>query len=156
MAFSSPNFYIKVCSRIYVNNLSIYEVVHEEIKKNGYDCSLNHIDVSCISSLNGLFSGCCFPDGKFPDISSWDTRNVKHMKATFYHASVNCDLSMWDTSKVIDMSYAFAYANVKNLRISDWNTKSLCDVDMMFKYSNFDEDISSWDLSLAKNKKRMF
>ena len=153
MAFSTPNFYIKICNTIRVNNLTIYEVVHDEIKKNGCNCSLNHIDVSCVSSFNGLFSGCVFPDGKFPDISSWDTRSLKHMKNTFYHSSISCDLSMWDTSNVVDMSYAFAFAKVKNLRIYDWNTKKLCYAEGMFKGSNFTEDISRWDLSSIKNKR---
>ena len=156
MAFSSPNFYIKVCTTIRVSNLSIYEVVHEEIKKNGYDCSLNHIDVSLVTSFNGLFSGCAFPYGCFPDISTWNTRSLKHMRNTFYKSSISCDLSMWDTSNVVDMSYAFAFANVKGLGISNWDTKKLCYAEGMFKGSNFCEDISGWDLSSIKNKRHMF
>lgn len=156
MAFSTPNFYIKVCNMIHVNNLTIYEVVHKEIKKNGCDCSLNHIDVSGVSSFIGLFSGCSFSNGKFPDISAWDTRSLKYMKSTFYHSSVNCDLSMWDTSNVVDMSYAFAFADVRNVKIANWDTSKLCNVEYMFNESNFDEDISGWDLSSVRSKRHMF
>lgn len=156
MAFSSPNFYIKVNRTIYVDNLSIYSVVHEEIKKNGCDCSLNHIDVSCVSSFNNLFSGCVFPNGRFPDISAWDTRSLKHMKYMFFRSNINCNLSMWDTSNVEDMSYTFAYATVKNMHISDWDIKKLRNAEGMFKGSNFNEDLSKWDLSSIKNKKHMF
>ena len=63
----------------------LYGMITDEIYKNGYECSLNHIDVSKITNMSQLFL-----DSKFNgDISEWDVSNVENMGFMFYNSKFN-------------------------------------------------------------------
>ena len=48
------------------------DLIHQEMEKNGPNCDLNHIDVSNVTNMSGLFSF-----GQFNgDISKWDINNL--------------------------------------------------------------------------------
>ena len=69
-------------------------LIKEEIAKNGQWCDLNHIDVSRVKAMTGLFEKSSF----YGDISKWDVSNVKTFARMFRLAGFNGDLSQWNTS----------------------------------------------------------
>ena len=87
-------------------------LVAEEIKEQGNEADLNHIDTSKITDMRHMFSWAFAFNG---DISKWDVSNVKYMSGMFREArEFNGDISGWDVSNVIDMSGMFAQAYVFN------------------------------------------
>lgn len=91
---------------IVATNATLKLIVHAEIRRLGDNADLNHIDVSQVTNMRGLFayskSNC--------DISKWDVRNVTNMYEAFYHSKFNRDISRWDVSKVANMSWMFAFS----------------------------------------------
>ena len=59
------------------NDENLKDLIKQEIKQNGPNCDLNHIDVS----------------------------NVTNMFNTFSYSPFNGDISEWNVSNVTDMSY---------------------------------------------------
>lgn len=69
----------------------LMDLIEAEIKSNGYQCDLNHIDVSNVANMYGLFTNSRFNG----DISKWDVSNVKNMVGMFYYSKFTGDLSDW-------------------------------------------------------------
>jgi len=130
---------------------TLRSLIDKEIKKNGLNCDLNHINVKNVRDMSDLFSGSQFNG----DISKWDTSNVVNMSSMFWESKFNGDISKWNTSKVINMSFMF-YGSEFNGDISKWNVSRLLTMSQMFSRSKFNGDISQWDVSRVINMQFMF
>jgi hypothetical protein len=73
------------------------KIIRKEMKRNGVKCSLNHIDVSQVTNMAGLFIESDF-DG---DISEWDVSNVYNMAAMFAGSKFTGNLSKWEPYNLI-------------------------------------------------------
>lgn len=101
----------------------LMRMIDDEVVKNGPICSLNHIDVSEITDMEGVFRLSIF-DG---DITDWDVSNVKDMSFMFEYAQFtgkNSDLSQWDVSNVDLMNYMFDHSKFNNRKsLNGWRVK---------------------------------
>jgi len=71
-------------------------IIKKELKKNGHECDLNHIDVSLVTDISYLFHNSPF-DG---DISKWDVSRAETMDYMFFSSSFKKDVSGWSRSSV--------------------------------------------------------
>jgi surface protein len=85
-------------------------LIRDAIKKDGTCCDLNHIDVSQITNMSGLFEHSPFNG----DISMWDVSNVTNMAFMFYASEFKSDISQWNISKVTTMRGMFIHYSVKH------------------------------------------
>jgi len=83
--------------------------------------NLNHIDVSEVTDMSGLFR----------------------------RLDINVDVFLWDTHNVVDMSGMFEYSTFDG-DISYWDVSNVEDMTDMFNHSKFKGDISHWDVSKVK------
>ena len=140
----------------------LVEIIKAEVEKNGWECSLNHIDVSQIHDMSRLFSAHIikgFKLGEFNgDISEWDVSNVFDMSSMFSEAySFNQPIGDWDVSKVKDMQHMFQSAKSFNQPISDWDVSNVEDMhDMFYRSKSFNQDLSNWNINKKCNTNEMF
>jgi surface protein len=140
----------------------LVEIIKSEVEKNGWECDLNHIDVSEITDMSHLFCGSKKNGHGLSnfngDISQWDVSNVKNMKSMFNHAySFNQPIGNWDVSNVINMECMFCCAESFNQDISKWDVSNVTDMGFMFfSAESFDQDISGWKLNENCDCKFMF
>ncbi len=144
----------------------LQNLIKNEMKKNSLNCDLNHLDVSNIKDMSGLFCASRFNgdisrwitgeveamDGMFArsifngDISKWDTSKVKNMSAMFQASQFTGDISRWNTAHVQNMSSLFDDCPF-NGYIANWDTSNVVNMSEMFRESNFNGDISKWNIS---------
>ncbi len=94
--------------------------------------NINRFDVSNVTDMSELFSGCLFLTGSLDPLASWDTSNVTNMNHMFY----NCEsitgpltpLNSWNTSNVKDMSGMFYYCEALS-GVNDLNNWNISDVE---------------------------
>lgn len=133
------------------DNKDLKDLVKSTIKKQGFNCDLNHIDISKVVNLAGVFSGSCFNG----DISEWDVSHVTSMYGLFFESSFDGDISSWNTSSVVNMQIMFSQAQF-NGDLSRWNTSNVKTMHSMFEYSIFNGDISKWNVSNVDIMTEMF
>ncbi len=124
------------------NKEDLKKIIQDEMSMNGNNCDLNHIDVSQINDMVGLFLSSHFNG----DISKWNTSNVEDMQAIFGFSAFNGDISKWNVSKVKNMYAMFLNSNF-NQNISNWDVTNVIDMSHMFYKSQFNQDISQWNIS---------
>lgn len=80
-----------------------------------------------------------------PNISQWDTSNLKSMYMMFNSCSqFNQPIGHWNTSNVTDMAYLFSSAGKFNQTIVNWNVNKVTAVDSMFANATiYNQDLSS-------------
>ncbi len=138
----------------------LVEIIKAEVKRKGWNCSLNHIDVSQITDMSNLFSdnagyGLTAFNG---DISRWDVSNVTNMSRMFYRAyEFNQPIGDWDVSNVKNMYCMFASAESFNQPIGDWDVSNVTSMNGMFCWTDsFNQPICDWDVSNVTNMEDMF
>ena len=79
------------------------DAIKFNVQQHGPQCSLNHIDVSCIEDMNGLFANSPFNG----DISEWNVSNVTNMAHMLQRSAFRGDISQWNTANVSNFSQMF-------------------------------------------------
>ena len=140
----------------------LVQIIKAEVKKNGWNCDLNHIDTSKITDMSYLFSSNCYYGynlEKFNgDISRWNVSNVKNMSHMFHDVeSFNQPIGDWDVSNVKNMSHMFSYAISFNQPIGDWDVSNVENMKEMFDGTkSFNQPIGDWDVSNVTDMRWMF
>jgi hypothetical protein len=127
------------------------DLIQEEIIRSGFQCDLNHIDVSQITSMACLFTNSQFNG----NISQWDVSKVTSMNNMFMNAKFNGDISGWDVSNIESMRSMFTRSKF-NGDISKWNVERVSSFYFMFTGSDFDGDISNWNVENVEYMSCMF
>jgi surface protein len=126
-------------------------LVDKQIKRYGYGCDLNHINVSKITDMEGLF----FQSEFNGNISKWDVSNVKSMDSMFNGAFFNGDISKWDVSNVTNMNFMFM-ASKFNGDISGWDVSNVTKMNFMFYESECTGDLTEWEVINLDSMDHMF
>lgn len=119
------------------------ELIRQELRRQGPDADLNHIDTSEITNMSWLF---CYFDIMNIKIESWDVSNVQTMESMFY----GCDnftgigLDNWDTENVAIMFNMFRDCNAI-VKLPRWYTDF---VDLDHNSGNNSKDEFYWALTI--------
>ena len=124
-----------------IENLS--EIFETSLQNNSDLFSLNENLISSsllyfnkLINMNDMFS-LCNSLISLPDLSKWNTSNVKYMSNLFSYCNSLIslpDISKWNTSNVTDMSEMFSGCNslISLPDISKWNTSNVNNISHMF------------------------
>ena len=133
------------------NKEELQRIINLEVAEHGYECDLNHLDISNVTDMNHLFYYHSFNG----DISRWDVSNVTNMARMFSHSQFTGDISRWDTSNVRIMELMFE-RSIFNGDISRWDVSKVTNMRRMFEYAEFTGDVASWVLSRDCNATQVF
>jgi surface protein len=126
---------------------------------NGGSPSINNWNISKLTSLELMFSGCF----RFNQpLENWNTSNITNMAGTFNGCSVfNQNLSSWDTSKVTTMVSLFfnnrEFNNGGDNGINNWNTSNVTNMQTTFSGARkFNQPLNDWNTSKVTSMQQMF
>jgi surface protein len=122
------------------NKDHLKKLIEEEIKLNGRECDLNHIDVSQLIDMSYLFGLSSFNG----NISKWDVSKVQDMSFMFTQSKFDGDISQWNISNVSGMGGMFFMSDF-NSDISNWDVSNVSSMTYMFAESKFKKDLSNWE-----------
>ena len=134
-----------------ISKSELKNLIIEQIQTYGTACDLNHIDVSNLHDMTGVFSTLPFNG----DVSKWNVSRVISMESMFAHCPFDGDISQWDVANVTTMRGMFEGSYFAQ-DISQWNTSQVSDMSRMFKSSHFDGDLSGWNVSRVISMESMF
>ncbi|UOY07159.1 BspA family leucine-rich repeat surface protein [Muricauda sp. SCSIO 64092] len=119
--------------------------------------ALDAPDLGNVTSMRWMFNDCTSLTGKLGSLASWNTANVRDMRAMFYGATVfDGDIGSWDVGSVTDMIYMFTSASAFNQDIGSWNVSSVRDMEGMFGFAtSFDQDLA-WNTSSLSGMQYLF
>lgn len=132
------------------NNTELLSRVRQEIKENGPECDLNHLDVSYIED----FSYCFYNTDFNGYIDEWDTSNGVHFDYMFAKSKYNRPI-YFNTKNAVSLSAMFLQSQF-NQPLFHLKTTKVVDFSLMFALSPFNQDIQSWDLENGDNFDMMF
>ena len=144
----------------------LQDMIIEEIKKNGSDVDLNHIDTSEIEDMSYLFrsyKGNSYSNSSnilmsfSGDISEWDTSSVTNMSYMFNCVvNFNSNISDWDVSNVTNMDSMFYNARKFNQPIGCWDVRKVTNMRYMFAATEFNQPLDEWSEKLSQVEKMSF
>ena len=138
-------------SIIKATNETIYNIVSGEIERLGLDADLNHIDVSSVTHMPGLFNASytnqiTIYDNSGNEIINYNDVDWGRRRGNRKYKQMNVDISHWDVSQVVNMCCMFYECRDFNCDLSHWNVENLKDARFMFfNCESFNQDLSSWD-----------
>lgn len=121
------------------------------IREDGLACSLNHIDVSGLTSFDGVFAYSDFVG----DISQWDVSAGESFHKMFADSLFNGDISKWNMEKATDLGRMFENSRFAG-DLSQWRLPKLQNAKDMFICGLFNGDVSLWNPCNLKNAGGMF
>ena len=108
---------------------------------------LNNWDISRVSTLKAIFE---YNQVFNQPLDQWNTSSVVNFVRVFRDAEkFNQDISTWVTSMGTSMEYMFRDAADFNQPLGLWDVGSVTSILRIFENGIFDQDLSSWDLSLV-------
>lgn len=125
--------------------------IAHELNRQGSNANLNHLDVSNVHDMSGVFKDSQFNG----DISMWNVSNVVGMVRMFENSHFKGDISRWDVSNVNTFAYMFRDSHF-NGDISQWQLTEADNMLGMFEGSHFNGDLSKWNMSKVKEFRHMF
>lgn len=160
----------------------LYSLIETELKQQGPDADLNHIDTSKIDNMNNLFNWLEIGNIKFDNwdtskvttmqnmfvdqenfrgdgIEHWNVSNVKHMSYMFHGCKqFNADLSDWDVSNATHMRAMFdECTKFKGTGLENWDISKVDDTAYMFhNCKNLNSGLSGWNVSNVTDMEGMF
>lgn len=112
-------------------------------------------DVSAVTSLSGIFSGCTAFN---QPIGNWNTGNVTTTANAFSGCNnFNQDLSNWNVSKVTDMSQMFINCHAFNQPLNSWNVANVTRMSGMFNVAiKFNQPLNNWKVNNVTRMDSLF
>jgi hypothetical protein len=106
----------------------LIDLINQETMVNGWECDLNHIDVSQVLSMSFVFCRSKFNG----DISQWDVSNVRSMLSMFHFSEFDGDISKWNVSNVMSIHSMFEDSSFSK-DLSDWKPYEALQFNNTFK-----------------------